>query len=215
MKGQLHRAPPPSFRPKKSPSSKRTRRNPEGLSSRGRQQPAVAIQSAGLLRHCVPRNDKAAREIPLPSARRSDPPGLPLPTDPRTRPVWRRSFARPQPPFTDFQASLCHNAAEAVVNEVQAVTHERRFSRQRWIDWLCRRTEAYYRTSRGLRERFSGPHDREWFRVYQRHWLHTALLRTNFKYRRLLPPEMWGGHSPLACPPTFGTAPRCGNGRVT
>jgi len=142
----------------------------------------------------------------LPPARRTDPPGLPMPTDPRTRPVWRRSFARPQPPFTENQAAYCRIAAEAVVNEVQAVTREARFPRQRWIDWLCRRTEAYYRTSRGLRTRFSGPHDREWMRVYQRHWLHTALLRTNFKYRRLLPPEMWAGHLPLDCPPMWPTS---------
>ncbi len=128
-----------------------------------------------------------------------------MPTDPRTRPVWRRSFARPQPPFTEEQAAYCLSAAEAVVNEVQAVTREARFPRQRWIDWLCRRTEAFYRTSRGIRARLSSPHDREWLRVYQRHWLFTALLRTNFKYRRQLPPEMWGGHSPMDCPPTFWT----------
>lgn len=129
-----------------------------------------------------------------------------MPTDPRTRPVYLRSFPRPQPPFDDFQFSLCWAAAEAVVNEVQAVTREQRFPRKRWMDWLFRRTEAYFRTSRGSRARLTGPHDRHWFRVYQRHWLHTALLRTNFKYRRLLPPEMWGGHSPLDCPPTLWVA---------
>jgi hypothetical protein len=78
-----------------------------------------------------------------------------MPTDPRTRPVYLRSFARPQPPFTDEQVVYCLNAAEAVVNEVQAVTGEVRFPRQRWIDWLCRRTEAYFRTSRGIRSRLT------------------------------------------------------------
>jgi hypothetical protein len=131
-----------------------------------------------------------------------------MPTDPRARPVYLRSFARPQPPFTEDQAAYCRVAAEAVVNEVQTVAREARFPRQRWLDWLCRRTEAYYRTSRGLRERFSGPHDREWLRVYQRHWLFAALCQTNARYRRLLPPEMWGGHAPLDCPPTFETARR-------
>ena len=149
-----------------------------------------------------------ARETPLPPSRPTDPPGLPMPTDPRTRPVYRRSFPRPQPPFDDFQATLCWNAAEAVVDEVQAVTRERRFARQRWMDWLCRRTEAYFRTSRRIRTRLIGPHDRHWFRVYQRHWLHTALLRTRGRYRQLLPPEMWGGHSPLDGPPTFAVARR-------
>lgn len=76
------------------------------------------------------------------------------------------------------------------------------------MDWLCRRTEAYFRTSRRIRTRLTGSHDRHWFRVYQRHWLHTALLRTRGRYRRLLPPEMWGGHSPLDCPPTFDVARR-------
>ena len=137
-----------------------------------------------------------------------------MPTDPRSRPAWRRSFARPQPPFTEDQAAYCRIAAEAVVNEVQTVTREARFPRQRWIDWLCRRTEAYYRTSRGIRARLGGPHDRLWFRVYQRHWLFAALLQTNCKYRRQLPPEMWGGHSPLACPPTFWTTQRRANGRA-
>lgn len=125
-----------------------------------------------------------------------------MPTDPRTRPVWRRSFARPQPPFTADQSALCWNAADCVVREVMLATGAARFPRQRWIDWLCRRSEAYYRTSRGIRERFSGPHDREWMRVYQRHWLHAALCQTNAKYRHLLPSEMWGGHSPLDLPPT-------------
>lgn len=131
-----------------------------------------------------------------------------MPTDPRTRPAWRRSFARPQAPFTPDQATYCWNAAEAVVDEVQAVTRERGFPRRRWIDWLFRRTEAYFRTSRALRARFSGPQDREWLRVYQRHWLFAALLQTNFKYRRLLPPEMWSGHSPCECPVTFEVARR-------
>jgi hypothetical protein len=128
--------------------------------------------------------------------------------------VYLRSFPRPQPPFTADQAALCLNAAEAVVNEVQGVTGEAHFPRQRWIDWLCRRSEAYFRTSRGIRERFSGAHDRHWFRVYQRHWLYAALLQTNFKYRRLLPPEMWGGHSPRDCPPTFEVARRTAKRRA-
>jgi len=123
-----------------------------------------------------------------------------MPTDLRTRPVWRRSFSLPQPPFNEEQAAYCLNAAEALVSEVQAATGDARFPRQRWIDWLCRRTEAYYRTSRGIRERLRSPQDRHWFRVYQPHWLHAALLRTDFKYRRLLPPEMCGGHSPLSHP---------------
>lgn len=120
-----------------------------------------------------------------------------MPTDPRTRPVWRRSFARPQAPFTDDQFAYCWTAAEAVVNEVVAATGEARFPRRRWIDWLCRRTEAFFRTSRRIRVRLSGSHNRHWFRVFQRHWLFAALLQSNFKYSRLLPPEMWGGHSPL------------------
>lgn len=137
-----------------------------------------------------------------------------MPTDPRTRPAWRRSFARPQAPFTEDQFVYCWNAADCVVNEVQAVTRETRFPRRRWLDWLCRRSEAFFRTSRGIRARLSGPHDRHWFRVYQRHWLFAALLQTRFKYRRLLPPEMWGGHSPLGCPPTFWTAHRPAKGRA-
>lgn len=74
----------------------------------------------------------------------------------------------------------------------------RRFPRARWIDWLCRRAECYARLSKKLRPRLTGPHDREWLRIYMRNWLYTALRRTQPHLADCLPPEMWSGASPLA-----------------
>ncbi len=106
------------------------------------------------------------------------PPGLPLPSDPRTWPAWKRAlrahrwFLTPGPPFNEDQQAYAHFAARAVVRGVMLAFDLRRFPEKRWIDWLCRRAEAYARLSRRLRPRLTGPHDREWLRVYMRNWLY-------------------------------------------
>ena len=140
---------------------------------------------------------------PLPRAKRTDPAGLPLPADPRTWPEWRqrlrahRVYLRPRPPFTEDEFVYCWNAADCVVLEVIWALNLRRFPRKQWIDWLCRRAEAFYRVKRRMRARFRGPCDREWLRVYMRNWLFTALRQNDYRIGCRLPPEMWAGHSPF------------------
>lgn len=79
-----------------------------------------------------------------------------------------------------------------------------RFPEKRWQDWLCRRAEAYARVSRRLRPRFTGGRDREWLRVYMRHWLYCGLHRTRSPLAGRLSPDMWCGVSPLASGPAGG-----------
>jgi|GEM_PF-3370133 len=145
----------------------------------------------------------SSKAPPLPRPKRTDPPGLPLPTDPRTWAPWRRRlhgsrwFASPRPPLTEDQHSVVHFAARAVVREVMLTLALRRFPEKRWHDWLCRRAECYARLSRRLRPRLLGEHDREWLRLYMRHWLYAALRRTSPHLADCLPPEMWAGANPL------------------
>ena len=142
-------------------------------------------------------------KAPIPRAKRTDPPGLPLPTDPRTWTPGRRRiygdrwFAAPRPPLNEDQRSAVHFAARAVVREVMLALGLRRFPEQRWQDWLGRRAEAYARLSKRLRPRLTGEHDREWLRVYMRNWLYAGLRRTDPPLAECLPPEMWNGASPL------------------
>ena len=142
----------------------------------------------------------------LPRPKRTDPPGLPLPTDPRTWEPWRRRtygtrfFAAPRPPLTEDQRSAVYFAARAVVRETMRALGLGRFPEQRWHDWLCRRAEAFARLSPRLRPRLLGPHDREWLRVYMRNWLYGGLRRTDPFLAECLPPEMGDGASPLDHP---------------
>lgn len=142
-----------------------------------------------------------ARNLPL--SKRTDPPGLPLPTDPRTWEPWRRRaygdrwFATPRAPLTEDQRFAVHFAARAVVREVMLALELGRFPQKRWHDWLCRRAECFARLSKKLRPRLLGPHDREWLRVYMRNWLFSALRRTGHPLADCLPPEMWSGANPL------------------
>ena len=143
------------------------------------------------------------REIPLPAAKRTDPPTLPIPTDPRTWPQWERNlrgrhyFARPQSPWT-FEHGLAPEIVDrCVVREVMLCVGVERFPEARWADWLTRRALALYRVHRVFRARMNGPHEREYCYTYLRNWLYTALRRTGWKYAEVLPPEMWSGHPPL------------------
>lgn len=137
-----------------------------------------------------------------------------MPTDPRTWPAWKRAlrahrwFLMPRPPFNEEQQAYAHFAARAVVREVMRAFDLRRFPEKRWMDWLCRRAEAYARLSRRLRPRLTGPHDREWLRVYMRYWLFCGLRRSDYALGRRLPPDMWSGHSPLTHGPAPWHAPR-------
>lgn len=142
-------------------------------------------------------------DIPLPAAKRTDPPTLPIPTDPRTWPDWRRAFsgrsfsARPQSLWTFEHGLAPEIVAGCVVREVMLCTGVTRFPEKRWADWLTRRALALYRVHRVFRARMNGPHEREHCHTYMRNWLFTALRRTGWKYAEVLPPEMWAGHPSL------------------
>lgn len=146
----------------------------------------------------------SSKARPLPRSKRIDPPGLPMPTDPRTWAPSRRRlygprwFASPRPPLTEDQHAAIHFAARAVIREVMLTLQPvRRFPEKRWHDWLCRRAECYARLNKQLRPRLLGPQDREWLRVYMRNWLYAALRRTSPHLADCLPPEMWAGANPL------------------
>jgi hypothetical protein len=166
-----------------------------------KQKPAAAKRVAtGASKRSRP---AAAPEIPLPVAKRTDPPTLPIPTDPRTWPEWqralhgRRYFARPQAPWSFDHGLAPEIVAAQVVREVVSCTGVARFPEKRWADWLTRRALALYRVHRVFRARMDGPHERLYCYTYLRNWLYTALRRTGWKYADLLPPEMWAGQPPL------------------